>query len=1123
MSEESIELSDELERLLSTGFRGRLLDRGLARGLIWEEGELPAGSPHFAINLSDDLLDYGHGLLALALNLRSIEPDHKILSKAFRIAGESIESAVHRGEVNKVQGFHRVAAGVAFHLARYSARAFSILQTPGIELNLSPEEAVIVSLLKRNFESMQSLYSSHLLNGEHSDERIAERLRSAVDYEESDAVSDVLQNGFMSGIALFGHALSTGSFRSAISAKEKLLYVAESAVELNFVNQWWTATLAAHLVDELWGLSFYIQLPLLPNDDPDSELWEKQRLNFIQRLYAAEKPSIEFWPSQLEASKRVLNKEDDLVVALPTSAGKTRIAELCILRTLSSNRRVIYVTPLRALSAQIERDLAETFRPLGFSVSALYGSAGVESEDTGKLKSENIVVATPEKLDFALRNDESIINDVGLIVFDEGHMLGKGEREVRYETLVQGILRREDAASRRIVCLSAIFPSPEDMEDLVGWIRQDDEGSPIHSTWRPTRQRFGVIKKTSSGGGRLEVTLGKEKPFLPNFIDSKRPPKGQRKNNFPQNKNEFTIAAAWKFLNQGKKVLIYSPLRSSVEVLGKLVSKLISQRVIAPYKVESEALKQAKLVGIEWLGADHPAVKCLKFGVALHHGGLPRPFLAEIEKLLKMGECELTIASPTLAQGLNLSASVLLVPSITRVKETIPATEFANVAGRAGRAYADLEGLILHIIWDDDPDWYVKKWEKLVDDSKGAALTSGILDLAISLFLRIRFTSGASLNEVVDYITGNSSAWDFIETDDEDDNMSEEQWEREIASLDSVLLGSVAPETSQVDIDEALMTSLEASLFSRQVHEDDVDTLLQFLASRANHIWSQTNETQRRGFYSAGIGLKAGSRIYENLDFLLDLLIVIESGIASKDEIKVVNGVLAFADLVFQFAPFEPYKGTPDKWEPVISQWMMGAPASDVIKNCEKEAVDFLQDAVAYRLSTAEGVADITSLFVGGGSSMRRLIPDKEDVNKFGKLTEGSLSDINKSKGGFDYSNGPALGQFRDANGRLRNSDGTFAYDGGSKILLSESAHGNTAGFQPATLYERYDADGNFLKYGISQNPSTRYTQKELAGGFLIETKTGPRKEILKTERDLVETNPGPLNKEPWAGKRSEQ
>ena len=112
-------------------------------------------------------------------------------------------------------------------------------------------------------------------------------------------------------------------------------------------------------------------------------------------------------------------------------------------------------------------------------------------------------------------------------------------------------------------------------------------------------------------------------------------------------------------------------------------------------------------------------------------------------------------------------------------------------------------------------------------------------------------------------------------------------------------------------------------------------------------------------------------------------------------------------------------------------------------------------------------------------------------------------------------------GTFRSADGRLRNADGTFAPDGGSARKPASGTHGNTAGDQPATLYERYDADGNFLKHGISQDPSKRYTQAELDGGYLVEIETGPRSEILKKERALVETNPGPLNKEPWAGSKA--
>jgi len=99
--------------------------------------------------------------------------------------------------------------------------------------------------------------------------------------------------------------------------------------------------------------------------------------------------------------------------------------------------------------------------------------------DEDALRSRNIIIATPEKLDFALRNDPTIIDDVGLVVLDEGHLIGPSEREIRYENLVQRLLRRHDSPNRRIVCLSAILPEGDQLDDLTAWIRSDAEGTPI--------------------------------------------------------------------------------------------------------------------------------------------------------------------------------------------------------------------------------------------------------------------------------------------------------------------------------------------------------------------------------------------------------------------------------------------------------------------------------------------------------------------------------------------------------------------------------------------------------------------------------------------------------------------
>jgi replicative superfamily II helicase len=90
----------------------------------------------------------------------------------------------------------------------------------------------------------------------------------------------------------------------------------------------------------------------------------------------------------------------------------------------------------------------------------------------------------------------------------------------------------------------------------------------------------------------------------------------------------------------------------------------------------------------------------LRLGVAIHHGALPTPYRKEIERLLRDGILKVTISSPTLAQGLNLSATVVIFHSLYRNRERISDSEFRNVVGRAGRAFVDVEGLVLCPIFD---------------------------------------------------------------------------------------------------------------------------------------------------------------------------------------------------------------------------------------------------------------------------------------------------------------------------------------------------------------------------------------------------------------------------------------
>ena len=92
--------------------------------------------------------------------------------------------------------------------------------------------------------------------------------------------------------------------------------------------------------------------------------------------------------------------------------------------------------------------------------------------------------------------------------------------------------------------------------------------------------------------------------------------------------------------------------------------------------VPEQRLELAKVLGHEWLGDDHPIMECLSIGVAVHHGALPTPFRKEMEKLLREGILKITVSSPTLAQGFNLTATTVIVYSLFRIKERIEASEF---------------------------------------------------------------------------------------------------------------------------------------------------------------------------------------------------------------------------------------------------------------------------------------------------------------------------------------------------------------------------------------------------------------------------------------------------------------
>ncbi|MDN7430953.1 DEAD/DEAH box helicase [Burkholderia sp. AU45388] len=968
----------DINEASAPGFRGRLIARGQARAMIWRDGVLPPDAPAFSPQLSYDLHSYGYSLLGLGLRLGELGGDPAHARIAFEQAGTALEAVVAKGNRgDHDRDFHFVMSAAAYHLARLSARAYSLLSIVRSEANFSPIERVLALLMLRDFSALQDSVLGFRMSGAAADLRLraaieanVARAEAAADedrYDEHaahmlDQVDLALTDNFFGALSEYLLALERGEQPLLEEALERLRLGLDVCGEINLVPQWWSHKIAIHLLSDMWDSTFHKQLPVLPAGG-DAHEWPRLRELFIATLYRRPKAEVDLWPSQLSAASRSVDQADDLVVSLPTSAGKTRISELCILRCLAGGKRVLFITPLRALSAQTEQTLQRTFGPLGKSVSALYGSIGVSGFEKDAIRRRDIVVATPEKLDFALRNDPTLLDDVGLLVFDEGHMIGLNEREVRYEVQIQRLLRRADAQQRRIVCLSAILPDGEQLEDFSSWLRRDRPGELVKADWRPTRLRFGEVM-WNGATARLNLRVGDERPFVPKFITGfvpqlYVPPKRKRKKTFPADQQELTLATAWRLVDDGQTVLVFCPERRSVEPFADVIVELNERGALRSLLTADAAqLETALTLGAEWLGQEHAILKCLRLGVAFHHGALPTPFRKEVERLLRDGVLKVTISSPTLAQGLNLSATAVVFHSLHRSGEVIPAAEFKNVIGRAGRAYVDIEGIVLYPIFDEQKK-RLSRWEGLISDVNARDMESGLVQLLMWLLIRMYSKTGGTLDELVEYVVNNAAAWTFPEVPGEKADARElayATWTRHVATLDTAILSLIGDnDIADEAIPDALDGILQSSLWERRLKrrdEGDQRVLKAALTSRSRFVWARSTPLRRKGYFLAGIGLETGLALDAISAELNALLIASNGAIVTAQYEAAIQAITSIAELVFAIYPFTP-DPLPENWREILRQWLLGAQLAEVAAGQENETLQFVEGGLVYRLPWA--------------------------------------------------------------------------------------------------------------------------------------------------------------------------
>lgn len=444
----------------------------------------------------------------------------------------------------------------------------------------------------------------------------------------------------------------------------------------------------------------------------------------------------ELWPSQSAAIQSgLLADRQTALVKMPTSAGKTRVAEMAIVDELIRNEkaRCLYIAPYRSLAEEVQEGLDEVLGGLGFGATALLGGPEAMNIEGELAELDRVMVLTPEKADLLLRTRHPIIDEISLVVLDEGQILADGDRGVRFELLVTRLRRRSPGL--RFLFLSAVVAQAT-LESFADWLGGSRDKL-ITSDFRPAVQRLAKLEwNARSGTGRLAFRRDSDESdlasYLPNLIRARtfsfvKPSTGKvNKRQFPDGtKAQLAAELAHELCNIGP-VMIFTPQPDHAEsVAGALVDR-IDYAAFDPDAVGGQAPPRgltgqpapAAAVAREWLGSNHQVTRHLERGIGVHHGRLPEPVRTAIESDVRNGQITVLVATSTLAQGVNLPVRSVIFHSVSRFDETtgrqarITAREYWNIAGRAGRAGRETDGLVVQLVTNNhdqsDFDYYFR-------------------------------------------------------------------------------------------------------------------------------------------------------------------------------------------------------------------------------------------------------------------------------------------------------------------------------------------------------------------------------------------------------------------------------
>jgi len=414
-------------------------------------------------------------------------------------------------------------------------------------------------------------------------------------------------------------------------------------------------------------------------------------------------------PFQREACA-ALERGRSVLVAAPTGAGKTIVAEFAVFLAMrEANAKVFYTTPMKALSNQKFQEFVEAYGPE--SVGLLTGDTNINSH-------ARIVVMTTEVLRNMLYADSDLLTDLAYVVMDEVHYLADRFRGAVWEEVIIHL-----PSEVRMVSLSATVSNAEEFGDWLQAVRGDTDVVVSEERPVPLEQhilmRSKLIDLFDSSGlaatNRVNPELVQMARYGGRVLSSRQMrdvgryhSKGGRPDGFRMNRADLVAllgdrnllpAIFFIFSRNGCDQAVRQVLRGGVRLTEKHERDEI--REIVEERCRTLLDEDLAVLGYwEWLEG-------LERGVAAHHAGLLPAFKEVVEELFRRKLVKVVFATETLALGINMPARTVVLEKLEKFngEARVPITpgEYTQLTGRAGRRGIDVEGHSV-IQWEDGLD-----------------------------------------------------------------------------------------------------------------------------------------------------------------------------------------------------------------------------------------------------------------------------------------------------------------------------------------------------------------------------------------------------------------------------------